>query len=194
MAEMVLKGIALVVQRVERLMFNAPTGARPLQDTGHGALVDAAGCAPPAMLDFALHRLPACEAMDPQRGIERHGTHTAQPLAPPLGAVLTRIIGDATGSCRLGHALEPKRVLPCVDAQHLAQGMHVSRLKMRGIRTEAISGDNHFEGRVLPAKLGDKTFGRVALAGILLGAILLDNRLGHQRNDCALVGVQQGRT
>jgi len=40
-AEIVLEVIALVFQRVERLIFNAPAGSRPLHDAVDRALVDA---------------------------------------------------------------------------------------------------------------------------------------------------------
>lgn len=43
-------------------------------------------------------------------------------------------------------------------------------------------------------KLGDKALGCVAFAVIFLGAILPDNRLGHERDDGALVGVDERRT
>jgi hypothetical protein len=59
--------------------------------------------------------------------------------------------------------------------------MHVvllQGLNMRGIRTEAIFGDDDLEMRVILTKLGDEALGRVAFTVIFLGAILFDNRLG----------------
>ena len=47
---------------------------------------------------------------------------------------------------------------------------------------------------MIAAKLADKALGSVAFAVIFLAAILFDNRLGHQRNDVALVGVNERRT
>jgi len=44
---------------------------------------------------------------------------------------------------------------------------------------------------VIPTKLADETLGRVAFTVIFLGAILLDDRLGHQRNHCPFVGVDE---
>jgi hypothetical protein len=64
---------------------------------------------------------------------------------------------------------------------------------MRCIRAQAIFGDNHLKIGVIPAKLSDEAFRGVALAIIFLAAILFDNRLGHQRNHFALVGVDEGR-
>src|SRR5688572_29889892 len=65
---------------------------------------------------------------------------------------------------------------------------------MGGIRTQAVFGDNDLKVGVIPTKLADKALGRVALAIIFLAAIRLDNRLGHERNDFALVGVDERRT
>src|SRR5262245_66667017 len=64
---------------------------------------------------------------------------------------------------------------------------------MRSIRAHTVLGDNHLEVGVISAKLGDEALGSVAFAVIFLAAILFDNRLGHERNDFALVGVDEGR-
>ena len=65
-AEIVLEVIALVLQRVARLIFHAPPSSRPLHDALNRALVDAQVRDPTAMLDLALPRLPALDAIDPQ--------------------------------------------------------------------------------------------------------------------------------
>ena len=65
---------------------------------------------------------------------------------------------------------------------------------MRRIRTEAVFGDNQFEMRVIPTQLGDEAFGSIAFTIIFGRAILLDNGLGHQRNDFAFVGMDERGT
>src|SRR5215467_4580335 len=93
-AEIVLEVIALIFQRVERFICDAPPRSRPLHDAVHGALVDAQVGDPTAMLDFALHRLPALEEVDAQWGmgrIEWHPTDKAKAMVHPLVAVLTVI-------------------------------------------------------------------------------------------------------
>src|SRR5918992_6145173 len=65
---------------------------------------------------------------------------------------------------------------------------------MRGIRTQAIVRDDDLEVGVILTKFGDEALGGVALAIIFLGAIRLDNGLGHQRNDFAFIGVDERRT
>ena len=64
---------------------------------------------------------------------------------------------------------------------------------MRSIRAQTVLGDHHLEVGVISAQLGDEALGSIAFAVIFLAALLLDNRLGHERNDCALVGVDAGR-
>ena len=64
MAEIGLAVLALIFQRVERCIFDAPPRSRPLHEAVHGALIDAQVGDPTAMLDFALHRLPALDAVD----------------------------------------------------------------------------------------------------------------------------------
>ena len=147
------------------------------------------------MLDFALHRLPALDAVDSQCGmrrIERHPTDKAQAMGHPLVAVLTVIIGDAPRLFSLGHLRAQKSMIPLFDTQHRAPVMRVSRLHMRSIRAQTVRGDQHLEVGVIAAKLGDEALGSLAFAVIFLAAILFDHRLGHERNDCARVGVDAG--
>ena len=72
--------------------------------------------------------------------------------------------------------------------------MLLSRLNMGGIGTQAVFSDNQLEVRVILTQLGDETLGRVSLAIIFGGAILRDNRFGHQWNHFTLVGVDERRT
>ncbi len=68
--------------------------------------------------------------------------------------------------------------------------MLLQGLNVRGIRTEAIFGDDHLEVMlgveltlgVILTKLADEALGRVALTIIFGRPILFDNRLRHERN------------
>src|SRR5688572_21055928 len=139
------------------------------------------------MLDFALSsRLPALDEIDPKvrmRGIERHVRDETKPMVHPALAVFTLLIGHPTGSLGLSNLLEQKRVVALLYPQDVTHVVLLQGLNMRGIRTEAIFGDDHLEMGVILRKLADETLGHVALAIIFLGAILLDDRLGHQGND-----------
>lgn len=149
------------------------------------------------MLDFALSsRLPALDEIDPKfriGGIEWHVRDETEPMVHPALAVFTLIIGHTTRSLGLSDLLEQKRVVPLFYPQDVTHVVLLQGLNMRGIRTEAIFGDDHLEMGVIPTKFADETLGRVALAIIFLGAILLDNGLRHQGNDFALVRVNKGR-
>jgi hypothetical protein len=79
------------------------------------------------------------------------------------------------------------------DAQDVVDILGLQHLDVRGIGTETIFGDNHLEMRVVLTELGENTFGRGALAIIFAGAVLFDNGLGHQRNDFALIGMNESR-
>src|SRR5919205_3984317 len=128
-------------------------------------------------------RLPALDAMDsPPRigGLERHGTDQTKPLVSPAFVVFTLIIGHTTGSLGLSHWLEQKRVVSLFDPYNVAPVVLVPSLAMRGIRTPAICGDNDLELGVILTHLGDEALGRVAFTVIVLGASLLDQRLGHK--------------
>ena len=64
---------------------------------------------------------------------------------------------------------------------------------MRGIGTQTVFGDDQLEMGVVLTQLGDEALGGIAFTVVFLGAILLDNGLGHQGNHFALIGVNEGR-
>jgi hypothetical protein len=151
-AEIVLAVIAVVFQRVARFICHAPAGSRPLHEAVHRALVDAHVRDPTARLDFALHRLPALQDVDPQGGMggmERQVTDKTKPMMPARGSVMTLLRGHATGLLRLGHLREHKGVSPGFDAQTIPHVMLVSRGNRRGMRAHAVCGDPHLAGGVI---------------------------------------------
>src|SRR5262245_8945858 len=122
-AEIVLEAIALILQGVERFIFDAPAGSSPLHDAVNRSLMDAQVGDPTEMLDFVPHRLPALDEVDPQGGmgfIERHVTDKTKPMMNALWSVMTVIIGHATGAFRFGHLLEQKGMIAFFDPQHIA--------------------------------------------------------------------------
>src|SRR5918993_214420 len=165
MAEIVLKMVALIFQRIERLIFDAPASSCPLHDAIHRALVDTQSGDPTKMLDFALSRgLPALDEIEPKfriGGIERHVTDETKPMVHLAFVVFTLIIGHvrgwtdlhATGSLGLSDLLEQKRVVALFDPQDVTHVVLLQGLNMRGIRTQAVFGDNHLEMGVVLTKL-----------------------------------------
>ena len=75
---MVLEMIALIFQRIERLICEAPASPCPLHEPIQRAFVDPSIGDPAKMVDCPVsRRLPALDAIDPQPrigGIERHMT------------------------------------------------------------------------------------------------------------------------
>ena len=69
----------------------------------------------------------------------------------------------------------------------------MQHLNVRGIGTEAVFGDDHLEVRVVLTQFGDQALGGVALTVVFVCAILLDDRLGHQGDHFALIGVNKSR-
>jgi len=47
--------------------------------------------------------------------------------------------------------------------------------------------------RVILAQFGNETLGRVSFTVVFLGAVLLDDRFGHQGDNLTPIGVQQER-
>lgn len=66
-------------------------------------------------------------------------------------------------------------------------------LDVGGVRTETVFGNDELEMRVILAQLGHEALGGIALTVIFLRAILLDNGLGHQRNDFTAVWMENRR-
>jgi hypothetical protein len=64
------------------------------------------------------------------------------------------------------------------------------RAKVGSIGTQAVFGDDELEMRVILAQFGEEALGRVSFTVVFLAAVLLDDGLGHQRNNLAPVGVQ----
>jgi hypothetical protein len=70
MAEIVLEVIALILERIECFIFDAPTRPRPLHEPIHCTFVDTQIGHPTEMLDFPFGgRLPALDEVDPKVGI-----------------------------------------------------------------------------------------------------------------------------
>ena len=90
MTKIVLEMVALIFQRIERFIFDAPPRSGTLHEPINRALVDAQVGHPTEMLDFALYRFPTLNEVDPQRSIrcvERHPTDQAKPMVNPLFGV-----------------------------------------------------------------------------------------------------------
>src|SRR5918992_6351208 len=119
MAEIVLKMIALILQRIERFIFDTPARPCPLHELVHGAFVDTQIGDPAEMLDFAFGGcLPALDEIDPPvwiGSIERHVRDKTKPMVNFGVVIFTIIIGHTPGSFGLSNLLEQKGMIPFFD-------------------------------------------------------------------------------
>jgi hypothetical protein len=195
MTKIVLEMVPVVFQRIERFVFDAPARPSSLHEAIHCGLVDPQVGDPAEVLDFTLERFPALDEIDPHSGvgcIEGHVTGKAKAMVSARFTIFTFIIGDPSSLLGLGHVLESKRLIAFFDTHEGMDVMRLPHLDVRGIGTAAVFGDNHVEVRVVLTELGNEAFGRIALAIIFARAVLFDNGLRQQRDDFALLGMQEG--
>jgi len=109
MADIGLEVIAVVFQRIERFICDAPACSGALHEPVHRALVDPQVGHPTAVLDVTLDGFPALHNIDPQIGIgciKGHVSDKAKAMLHVGCKVLTLVIRDASGLLSLGHLLE----------------------------------------------------------------------------------------
>ena len=90
--------------------------------------------------------------------------------------------------------LEQIRMIALFDPEDIVTAVVMKGFKVWRIGTEPIFGDDTLQMRVILAQLRHKAFGGMALTIIFLGAILLDDRFGHQRDDFTPIGMNERGT
>jgi hypothetical protein len=126
MAKIVLEVIALVFQRIERFIFDAPARPGALYEPVHRALVDPQVGDPTEVLDLTVERFPALDEIDAEIGIgciEGHVTDKSKSMVSARCSVLTLIIRDPTRVFRFGHVLEQKGMIAFFDAENIPHVM-----------------------------------------------------------------------
>src|SRR6266700_7246603 len=143
MAVGVLKVIALILQRLDRLMFHLP----PRPTTTH-ELIDVPRTHPhvrhPAVwLDHILADLPIRHAVDPHirsRCLERYVVHKATPMHHTRGTVMPLILGQAPGVLSRLHLCEEIRLVACFPPEHRGATVLMQRLDGGSMGTETVCG------------------------------------------------------
>jgi len=107
------------------------------------------------------------------------------------GKLATSSIGDAPSLLGRRDGLEQGSMVPFFDPHNIMEVVIVQPWDRGSVRTQAVFGDDPLAVGVVLAQFRDEAFGGMALTIVFLGAVLLDNRLGHQRHDCALIGVNE---
>ena len=192
----VLTVVALLVQRIERLIFYLP----PRSTTAH-ELIDVPRTAPQvrhptAVLPLVLTALPLLDAIDSHvraRGIERHVMDKAQARPKTCSTVMAFIRGPAPGVLRRLHLLEQQGMIALFAPEERVQSGVVSGRDMRGLGTQPVCGDDALEVWVVWAQLGDDPFGGMAFAIIFACPLLFDERFRPQRKHCTDVGMKDRR-
>jgi hypothetical protein len=194
MTIIVLAMVPLVFQGVERLIFHAPPRSPTPHELIDRAFLDAEVGDPAQVLDLVPVPLPALQEVDPKVHIgliERQIIDKPTQMAQPCLGVISIVIRDASSVLGRRDVLEQGRMVPFFDTKNIMQVVSLQTLDRGSVRTQAVFGDDHLEVGVVLAQVRDEAFGGMALTIVFLGAVLRDDRLGHQRNDCALIGVHE---
>src|SRR2546425_12796605 len=182
MAVVVLKVVALIFQRIERLIFNLP----PRPATAH-EFIDVPRTHPyirhpTEVLDRILANLPVLYEVDPDvgsRGIKRHGIDKAKPMLDTCGTVMPCIRGQAPGFLSGLSLCEERGMIAFFDPEHRVATVIVQGLDVGSIGTETVFSDNAVEMGVVLTQLDQEAFGRIAFTIIFGRTILFHNRFGH---------------
>ena len=145
MTIVVLKVIALIFQRIERLIFDLPPRPATAHQGIDGARAHPQVRHPTKMLHLGSAKLPVLDKIDSHvrvRGIERHVIDKAKAMPKTRAPVLSLVIGYAPGVLRRLDLLEQKGMIALFDPEDVVQIMGVQRLDVRGIGTQAVFGDD----------------------------------------------------
>ena len=125
--------------------------------------------------------------------IEWHVTDKTKPMVDTRLRVVAIILRYPSGLVGRCDWFEHVGMVAFFEAENIMQVVLLQDLNVRGIGTQAVFSDDQFQVRVVLAQLGHQTLGCIAFTIVFIRAILRDNRFGHQRNHCALIGVNESR-
>src|SRR3984893_9426930 len=190
MAVVVLKVIALIFQRIERLIFDLPPRPATAHEGINVAFTHPYVCHPTEVLHLLIAYFPVLDDIDPYvrlRSIEWHVIDKAKAMYETRSPLVPLRRGDAASLCGGLDLLEQIGMIPFFDPQDIAEVVVVQSHDMWSIGTEAVFSNDELEvGMILP-QFAHKAFGGIAFAIIFVRAIAVHNRLGHERNDGPLV-------
>jgi hypothetical protein len=194
MALLVLAVRALGLQRVERLLCEAPPRSPASHDRIHGACVHAQVGDPTAMWHLVPVPLPTRQAVAPQvrmGRLEWQVPDTPTPLAPTRLGIVSIIIGDAARGLGCRHGLAQGGLVRLFAAEKIRPGVVWQPLARGGSGTQTVCGDQQLAVGVVRTQLAAQAFGGGALTSGFLRAILLHNGLGHEGKPVAPIGVEE---
>src|SRR5712671_1835659 len=115
MSVVVLEVVALVLQGVERLIFDLPACPATPHELVDITLAYPQVRHPTAVLHLVRADLPVLDEIDPHvrsRSIKRHVIDKAKPMHNPGSAIMPLIIGDVARCCSHLHLLEQIGMIP----------------------------------------------------------------------------------
>ena len=179
------KGIALVGQRVEGLIFDLPPGS-PTPHAGQDMPFGHPPVGEPAdVLDLVLAPLPVLDKSAPHlrvRRLEGDVMEEAQPRHQPGGAVVPCLRDDAPGVLRGLALLEQRGMSAFFPPADRVEIVVLQSLHVRGLGTQPLVGDDTLEVRVVLAQLGPQAFGGMPFTIIFGWASAVHKRRGHERH------------
>src|SRR6266850_2389304 len=131
MTIIVLKVVALIFQRIERLIFNLPPGSSTPHEVKDITPAHPQIGHPTEVLDLVLTHLPVLDKIDPHihvRGIERHIIDKPKAMYETRSTVVSLIIGHAAGVLRRLNLLEQKGMIAFFDPEDIVQSVVVQGL------------------------------------------------------------------
>src|SRR5215471_4069074 len=124
MAVVVLKVIALIFQRVERLMFDLPPRSAPAHEGIHVACTYPYVCHPTEVLHLLIAHFPVLDEIDSDvrlRGIEWYVVDKAKAMHEPSSAIVPLIQGDTARLFGPLYQLEQIGMITFFDPQDIAE-------------------------------------------------------------------------
>src|SRR4029453_12383962 len=188
----VFKMIPLVLQRIERFVFDLPPGSSSPHEVQDVALAYAQVCHPTEVLDLGIADLPVIDEIDPYvyvRGIEGHIIDKPKAMDNSGSAVVSFIRGHVPSMLRHLYLLEQKGVIAFFDPKDIMQIVMLQCLDVRRIGTQAVFSDDELEVRVVLAQFDDKPFGGITFTIIFVRSIVFPDRLRHQWNHGTNIGM-----
>jgi hypothetical protein len=182
----VFKVIALIFQRVKRLIFHLPPRSSTPHELKDVARVHAEVRDPTEVLHLVIAHLPVLDEIDPHvwvGGIEGDIIDKAKPMDHMRRAVVPLIIGHTPGVLCCLYVLEQRGMIAFLDTQDAVQTVGLEGRDMGGIGTQTLFGDDAREVRMVLVSLGHKTFRGIAFTIIFVCPIVVRYRLGHERHD-----------
>src|SRR5215831_7636893 len=141
MAVVVLKVIALIFQRIERLIFNFPSRPATAHEGINIACMYSQVRHPAEVLHLRIAYFPILEEIDPNvrlRSIEWHVIDKAKAMHETCRTLMPLIIGDAASLFGRLDLLEQIGMVAFFDPENIAEIMVVQDRDMRRIGTEAV--------------------------------------------------------